>query len=1065
MTMKKILSLALLSVAVSGGAAPVPIFINDTPLILPGAGLSTINTVAFVNQSSISASAATFSFSFGAGSFGFSAAGALPFETFNTLYFTNEASGVMSGSPGFRFLTTKGHTRVPAKVFVNEGSITTSGYLEIKADQIVNTGPLDSGAPGLIRITGKDVDVTRSRLRTGPGFATFYFGGQNDSPRRGQYQNAFGVTDAYWGVGSNGTFLGTGPTTRLNAGSPNFNMPFPSSALHQNQLFSGNRLATNRVSLPKFSFFGTNFFSISNFAAFAWTNNVDGTAAMVQVVFVRTNSDDGQLSTEVRFSPNGFDTQGPFEVTGPAQAMVELKRWDFDPSLDLYVTNTFYVVDSMAVKTNLNLYRNTGIGARGNRPNVYEFLLSQPNNWFGGVPGNTVFTNGLLDTGYLSNRVNMAYAGYSANVFTNVFTSLANGFGFVSGAIQPTNQPGRIELYGDKLNLDSTRIRSESTVFIKTKDLAGNKFARLVDAPLAGFDLTSKQPELVLTNLVSPNVQRLSGTVCAWSGQWKNYQTRTVGTNTMTNEINFHVLFVDHSFQPTVPSQIFKLAVHATNVVIADQINLSPVGLFSFLDPIKGRSLLIDAVSLDVRGGLSLPFGSAWASTNIQRLLNFTNSGTILVPGAGKYGTDRATPYSSFINSGTNTAASQLVRSTRFVNSGCLIANAALVQIDAVTARIEGPPITITTNISSFLTFTNIGNTNFFVTGTNYFTNVFYSSFGAKVQSYSDIQIKAGTLSVSNSLLAAGGDNTSFFFPGRLIFSVTNRFVDAGADARNYWNCAGFEMRRRPATSSLLGTWISTTIGINALTTHVWPAQDLGAVAAGYTNNLAVGKLSINTSTSNGRAVFKPASGRQAMYVDYIELFNDATNFNRTIFVDPNLTIYFANANVPVEKLDGAVNGRFRWVPSFAGPLSTTNIIYPSGTSYAFNIALISSLDIDSNNNGIPNALDPYPIDVPGEMTSVVPRFVPAGSVAVVAPNLSLRVNDGKPPGAVLSWNAAPFSTYVIEFKNSFTDSGWEVLSRYVSGPAAEPVSVSDPITGPARMRLYRLRVVSTSER
>ena len=44
-----------------------------------------------------------------------------------------------------------------------------------------------------------------------------------------------------------------------------------------------------------------------------------------------------------------------------------------------------------------------------------------------------------------------------------------------------------------------------------------------------GFDLTSKQPELVISNLSSPTVHRLSGVVCAWSGQWKNYRIDTVG--------------------------------------------------------------------------------------------------------------------------------------------------------------------------------------------------------------------------------------------------------------------------------------------------------------------------------------------------------------------------------------------------------------------------------------------------------------------------------------------------------------------------------------------------------
>ena len=290
--------------------------------------------------------------------------------------------------------------------------------------------------------------------------------------------------------------------------------------------------------------------------------------------------------------------------------------------------------------------------------------------------------------------------------------------------------------------------------------------------------------------------------------------------------------------------------------------------------------------------------------------------------------------------------------------------------------------------------------------------------------------------------------------------------IDTDPSARNLWNGAGFEMRRRPATGSLLGTWLSTVVPINAQVTHVWAGQDRGAVAAGFINNLALGKLTVDTSTNNGRAYFRSASGRQALYVDYIELLNDATNFNRTMGVDPNLTIYFANANVPVSKLNGAVGGRFQWVPTFAGPLSTTNLIYPSGASYAFNIALISSLDIDSDFDGIPNAEDPYPIDIPGEtVPPAAARLLPASVTTLVGPRLSLFLSHKTtPPRAMLSWEAPGFSENTVEFKNSIGEPGWNVLTNFVNGPSATPVQIYDPTTGGAT-RFYRLQVHPTTVR
>jgi hypothetical protein len=176
--------------------------------------------------------------------------------------------------------------------------------------------------------------------------------------------------------------------------------------------------------------------------------------------------------------------------------------------------------------------------------------------------------------------------------------------------------------------------------------------------------------------------------------------------------------------------------------------------------------------------------------------------------------------------------------------------------------------------------------------------------------------------------------------------------------------------------------------------------------------------------------------------------------------VDPNMTIYFANANVPVSKLNGAVGGRFQWVPTFAGPLSTTNLVYPSGASYPFNIALISSLDLDSNTNGIVNALDPYPIDIPGEtIPPIAPRFLPASETTILAPRLSLSLSyKTTPPRAMLSWTAPGFSENTVEFKDSFGEPGWSVLTNFVNGATTAPVQIYDPSTGGAA-RFYRLLI------
>src|SRR5205085_10890000 len=98
----------------------------------------------------------------------------------------------------------------------------------------------------------------------------------------------------------------------------------------------------------------------------------------------------------------------------------------------------------------------------------------------------------------------------------------------------------------------------------------------------------------------------------------------------------------------------------------------------------------------------------------------------------------------------------------------------------------------------------------------------------------------------------------------------------------------------------------------------------------------------------------------KALYVDYLELDNFATNYNLAFDISPDLTIYFANSNIDPFKLDHSTSGRLRWVSDFAGPLSSTNVSYPPSpahplttNSYLFNIALVRSKDLDSDGDGI----------------------------------------------------------------------------------------------------------------
>jgi len=150
---------------------------------------------------------------------------------------------------------------------------------------------------------------------------------------------------------------------------------------------------------------------------------------------------------------------------------------------------------------------------------------------------------------------------------------------------------------------------------------------------------------------------------------------------------------------------------------------------------------------------------------------------------------------------------------------------------------------------------------------------------------------------------------------------------------------------------------------------------------------------------------------------------------------------------LPATKLDGAAGGRLLWVKDYTGPLSSTNLTYfftngPTVTSnvYTFNIALVTSRDLDSDFDGIVNADDPTPI------------YVAQNAVLAAA---ALRLDSG--PQVQLSWKALAYSSNQVEYRSG-SSSNWQTLTNFLHGPFTAPVQVMDPIPTNGT-RVYRLRV------
>lgn len=926
------------------------------------------------------------------------------FDTQNTLFFTNKTSGYLGAFPGFRFdfvtnVVPYSSVRLPAAVFHNQGYVYGDTWLFINASNIFSPGPLTVSPRGLLRLDGGRVDLSRSVVRAGldPGFDPFEYDpnyGLGRLSGTNSYQNPYGVVDEYWGLGQNGALGTNGARLNLpNAQLQNFDPPYASSPSHQvleKSLFS-NRIVTNVMTLP--------YYTYGQYTTYAFSNSIAPNSDLLQVVFIPTN--------DPAFDLSGITTQVRFDLTsagssrlGAAVPIVQFSSPYYDVVDQTNKLSTFYLLDSLAVLTNLTLafgenpdtFNRTGTF----RPNSYETSVSEPPEWALAGGANVAYTNSLLwNPNFATNIVNYFYAAYSASLNTSNYLSGSSG----TGVDDPTNSVGRIEINSGTLDLRQARIHAENFLSVKTTNLIGNTLA-VVDAPIINYDLGSTNTVLAITNLVAPSYHRLSGQVYAWSAIWSVLEITAfidpiqLTTNYFTNAHNFHILMVDYAMAAEQPVQLNEFAARGTNVVIHDTLYIT-------------KSLKVDADSLTIAGDSSqwgsivLPAGAGWMPADFPRLRHFTNDGYVGFSGAGNfllsvptnlYGTPTTVelPYLNFVNRGYIQGGSHTIRAVNLVNTGT---------VEAVSGTIEC-----------------------------YATNLWLD--GGYFSARSDVRLSASQFAASNSYIRAYGT---------LRIEAPLRLADGGPAATNFWGMAdGFYQPYAPTNGDLLGTTLYSVAGYNKLVNHVWGSQDRGASVAGFLNNAAVGRLVLDGAELS-HFHFSGAGGSNALYVDYLEFQNYATNVQSALSVDPNLTIYFANANLSPDKLNGALRGRLRWVYGYTGPNSTTNVLV-GGRLVPVNLALLQSSVADFDADGLPNKIDPSP-------------FLSGSDVA-------LQVAYTRAPAltAQLSWLGIRYSTNRVEYRTNLTSATWFTLTNIVQGSANGRITVLDPVTA-GKQKFYRVRV------
>jgi hypothetical protein len=894
------------------------------------------------------------------------------YETWNTINYTNY--NLMASDDGFWFDTqTTAGSHLMAGSFYNPGQVDCGYQFLARATNIVN--------PGTVNVQGYNVIVNSGTGATGLA-GLLQFTGQNVDLSRSALTiaNGQGTAQAVGLLGLTGADTNSDWDATFDLG-PTFAFPsFPVSALPPPPFgFGFPNLPLNTT--PYFNFASP----VSNIL-------------IIRAVFIQDASPNVAHNVY-------FDTAG---IVGGGNATVEWLGGYVDPATGSPATNYLYLNDNYleSVATN-DLSLGNGI------PENFTFAES-PTPIFLGTPTTPGFFN-VFSPGFVTNRF--------AYVSAQLIATSAGTNSIPNGAI--TNLPSRIQINASReLNLALAQITQPDYLSLQSSNqFDGNAGARIA-APFSDLNLGVTNGNLTITNLLPQSFPIWGGTVQAWSTRWFILSSNisiTIGTNgvattnsyTVTND--FRVELVASQITPTLAGQVQDLTLHGTNsVILSDAFNVM-------------RNLFIDAQNLTLTtntpgygatsadGELNLESPNIFWASSLPNLRWLTNNGAISTMNLAYFGSS-ALPYGAFVNRGrVSNLGGSTIWAQDFENYGTFYSGVGSFNLQSLT--------TMMTNSSV-------------VAGAN-------------------VAIGADSLVASNLVLFAGA---------ALNLTVTNLLTDTSVTNGNNWSIGsmapsaspgsyfinGFNLPLKPPTGDLLGTIVSNTAPaqyvISGLTNHsvainnLWAGRDYGVSNSGYTNNVAVGLLVLDAQGANSVFRFYGTGASNALYVDELELLDYASYTNHdlggnlpALIFNTNLVLYYAQAIVAggtsvAEKLNHKNNDHLRWVPTYAGHFSGTNIVYPDGTTNGpFNTALAQSTDIDSDGDGVVNGSDPTPFFVPSEV------------------NFTLTLTNLPPPSVQLQWTTIPLATNYIYFKTNLLSSNWLPLTNFDNYYYGANVAVTNP--------------------
>ena len=949
-----------------------------------------------------------------------------PYETSSTLNYTNDFGAVMSCNTGFRMETysLQSGQRQRASSLYNNGTIDCGtlgtsnvifigGFLFnltgtgsgikclVNASNIYNPGTINMGFDSLLSLRAESIDLTHGTL----AMENSLFNGIN-----GLFLfNAISF-DGYWGLGDPFTQrplfypLGINPDSDYSPPPPFF----PTTQIH---------IVTNR----NYTITEQQLGGGSNFVSYLLdVTDLSGSNRTVRAVFV--SSTNLAITTKVY-----LQSFYPF-ATDPD--VVEFSS--IITNAQGITTNFIYLQDSFLTFTNFQVLQDGFAGVGINRPTFipenYSFSTLSP-FFFGGPPTPATRTNippGTFAAGGNGNVTNQ-WTAYQA-----IFQPGSVVAGDVAGQ-NVTNEPGRIELAADNyLTLPQAQISSVNYILLKATNQFGGSSGAQIAAPFADLYLRDTNGLLSITNVLMPELPRPIGICDLFSARWTNVVAG------ITNR--YHVLFVDAQFAPTSPLMVQTLDLRATNaathddsIFISDVFNVTS----NLLIDTRRLTLTTNAPGSPAPAGVLnyLNPGILWPAST-PRLRYLTNYGIIESQNLAVFGGSQTSPYSSpasstnpyaaFVNAGSVTNFGSFIFASYFQNSGTFFASGGAIHLLQAQAAV-------------------LTNGAFLAAGTA-----------------GTITIQGGSLLVSNHVLQAGN---------ALTLSITN-FLDDGSLSnsvdfiinKNTWTAGGgINLWLLPTNgASLLATTITNNASTNSQVANYWAGRDDGCWPSGFVNNAALGRLILDGQDARSLFSFFRIGLTNALYVDLLELKDATTNADSVghfvgVSLQTNFTIYYGDAIANGESiayqlngrygLTGTNGGRFCWVSNYnTGFFSSTNLTYTDGSgTHRLNRALVTSCNLDSNGNGIPNCTDPNP----------VPVLTPSTLV------LRAVVTNGPPRAVVLSWNTIPLVSNYLYAASSLPTTNWQPVTNFLSDATiGGRMTVTYPI-GTNRALYYHVRVLS----